>query len=238
MFTLNVSANTIGELTKKIADAWTDITGVPIEQTQPDLPVQKIPVKNTIKILMAVPDVVHLETEEPEPEPEMSELEPATAPPTESSIDGVDVSDLDKDGREWDERIDSPMKGKDRWGRWKKRIGTTAEDRFRVIEELKGNVKVVKTPEPQPLPAEQTTTNAFEVPVVDTPIDTMEHMTLEHFGNNFPSVMSNLFNDGKITVERTQALCEIARVKQAWEIPLNEWSLKAVHTNLIEAGLI
>jgi hypothetical protein len=231
MFTVNITGNSVQELKSNLTRALNELSGAPM---QPELPVQplgKSPVQDALETIDSLKGL-H------EPTPETFYQGPPAAP-TESSIDGVNVSELDKEGRVWDERIDSPMKTKNQYGKWKAKIGVNKTDRIRIIEQLK------MKPESQALPAntqEQVAAPQAVEPEIEqeTPASFLpaEHMTLEHFGNNFPTVMSGLFNTGKITTERVQQLCEIARVKQAYEIPLNETSLKAVYNNLIQVGLI
>ncbi len=160
----------------------------------------------------------------------------------ESSIEGVKISDLDKDGRPWDERIDGPLKTKNQFGKWKAKPGVNKTTRIRIIEELKINVKPESTPVPAldtQAPLDTQETNQVETPAFTVPEEPpAERMTLEHFKNNFATVMSELYNSHKISVEKTGQLCEIARVKNAWEIPLNETSLKAVYMNLIQENLL
>lgn len=170
---------------------------------------------------------------EAELSPQAEKLRSYNPAPKESSIDGTKVSDLDKDGRVWNEHIDSPMKTKDRWGRWKARIGVDKTTRIRTIEEMK------LTPESQTLPTNtQEAVTQPEIEQETLATNVVEHMTLEHFTNNFPTVMGNLFTDKKITAEKVQQLCEIARVKQAYEIPANEWSLKAVYNTMVSENII
>jgi hypothetical protein len=227
MFRLELAAETINELRDKTLKALDQMGNPPMTPVQMDLPVQRmLSVIQSPEVEQAAKEFLNNDTKE-----EQS--------PQESSIDGVNVSDLDKDGRVWDERIDSPMKTKNQYGKWKAKIGVNKTDRIRIIEQLK------MKPESQALPAntqEQVAAPQAAEPEIEqeTPAESLpaEHMTLEHFGNNFPTVMSGLFNTNKITTERVQQLCEIARVKQAYEIPLNETSLKAVYNNLIQVGLI
>jgi len=239
MFTLNVSGNTIAELKNKIAELHSELNGAELIERQPGLPnveVEKSLPEKSKKILELVPEA-------------KSVMEQVVYVPVESSIDGVDVSDLDKDGLPWDERINSPIKIKDRFGRWKKRLGVSTEDRYRIVEELKGNVKTkTKQPEPEVVP------DTFVLPDMKEPISEVPAPTFvpepeaptayepsfneEHFKNNFSVVMSELFSAKKITMEKVQQLCEIARVQQAWQIPTNETSLKAVYNNLVQERLI
>jgi hypothetical protein len=222
MFSLNISAENLQELTNKMAAAWTDITGYS--------PVA--PVKETIADHVKDPRQLELPLKD-------SSTKPVdTASKLESSIEGEVVSDLDKDGRRWDERIDNPLKVKDRFGRWKSKAGVDKTTRIRIVEELKGNVKSEPTPVPAVEQQEPVVEVAQEINQVEAPTESKEQMTLEHFSNNFAVVMADLYNTKKLNDEKVKELCDIARVQQAWQIPLNEVSVKAVYNNLIESNLI
>ena len=258
MFTLNVSGNTVAELKDKVAELHAELNGNVIIDDLKIKPEKVIPEKPR-KILAAVPEteVVKTQPEPAAPNP-IHKIAASSAyghmanpEPTESSFEGTDVSEFDKDGLPWDERLNSPLKVKDRFGRWKKRLGVSVEDRFRVIEELKGNIKT-KPPEPEAAPLAPVLPDmnepAFEVPAptfaAAEPMPTAVQpayepsINLEHFKNNFSVVMSDLFSTKKITMEKVQQLCEIARVQQAWQIPTNETSLQAVYNNMVQERLL
>lgn len=281
MFTLTIGASSYAELKQKVAELHSDVNGVELVNRQLNL--GEAPTHSAAKLLK--------NSEFGKLSDNSGTQAADTTTKLESSIDDTPVSHLDKDGRVWDERIDSPLKTKDRFGRWKQKIGVDKTTRIRIIEELKSGVAPTapevepeQVPEPQAHPeppqstpavdtsdAEQAQKIEQEVPVIATSqasenvvnnivstnkpdatnvesvnndlnnnmtVPEIEHMSLEHFQSNFAVVMSELFNAGKISGPKVQQLCEIARVQQAYQIPLDDTSCKAVYNTLVQENLI